>query len=256
MTTSLYHVSVSAESQPGLVREHNEDMLLIDTDTYRDAGTCRNFDLDVADTLIIAVADGLGGHNAGEVASADALRELGAHVAALPSVLSSDELHQDLTTWVRTEHEYLIQQGIENPENIGMATTLVATLFYRGRVYLINCGDSRLYLYNAGGLHQLSTDHSLFRITQDPQDRHVITNCIGAGDETYIDFEDITERLTQGCRLLLCSDGLTDMLSDEDIAAALCDSAEAKDLVQSAYEAGARDNVSVIVATITDMAAK
>ena len=246
----MSHISISAGSQTGLVRDHNEDILLIDTETYCDTYASREFDIDIANILVIAVADGLGGHNAGEVASEDAARELGAHIAALPAVLSSDELEANLEQWVKDEHAYLVQQGLDNPQQSGMATTLVAALFYRGRTYLINCGDSRLYLYDTNGLQQLSSDHSLYNITHNTHDSHIITNCIGAGDDTFIDFEDITERLTPGCRLLLCSDGLTDMLTNDKIAEILAKRPNANALIEAAYEAGAHDNVSVIIAQL------
>ncbi len=244
----MTHITITAGSLPGLVRDHNEDMFLIDTDTYRNIYAKREFDIDIGDTLVMAVADGLGGHNAGEVASADAAHEFGAHIAALPSVFSPDELRADLEQWVRDEHAYLMGQGIENPEQQGMATTLVAALVYRGRTYLINCGDSRLYLYDADGLHQLSTDHSLYNVTHDPMDSHVVTNCIGAGAEPYIDFEDITDRLTEGCCLMLCSDGLSDMLTDDEMTRLLSDSDEAIHLINATYETAARDNVTAVVA--------
>lgn len=248
----MIHLDISAASQPGLKREHNEDMILIDTETYRDTYTQRSFDIDAATPLIIAVADGLGGHNAGEVASEDAARELGAHVAALPMTLSAEELQDDLEQWFLSEHDYLKQEGIIHPEQYGMATTLAAILFYRDHIYLINCGDSRVYIYD-GDIRQLSNDHSLYVLTHDPQDAHVITNCLGSGANVFIDFTDITEQIAnakQCATLLLCSDGLTDMLTDSEIAATLAVANTAQALIEATYAAGARDNVSVIIATL------
>lgn len=286
----MTRIDISAASQPGLVRDHNEDMLLIDTDTYRDTYTQRSFDIDETTHLILAVADGLGGHNAGEVASEDAARELGAHVATLPATLSPDELRTDLEEWFLAEHDYLLREGKADPSKRGMATTIAAVLFYRSHTYLINCGDSRVYLFDTNGLRQLSSDHSLYAVTHSLADAHIITNCLGAGDPPYIDFTDITDLLSPSPAdpspavsvsavapsdpspavsvpsgfpardsfppsptLLLCSDGLSDMLTDSEIEVILSENpvtSAAQLLVEATYKAGARDNVSLILATL------
>ena len=246
----MIHLHVSAGSQMGCVRDHNEDMILIDTETYRDAYTTRTFNLGEEQPCIVAVCDGLGGHAAGEIASQDAAQELGNHVATLSHILSPGELHADLESWSQEEHLYLLQQGLEHPEQRGMGTTLVAVLVYRNRFYLINCGDSRCYLSSADMLRQLSTDHSLFNISNDLKDRHTLTNCLGASADSYIDFTDITPCITSGSRLLLCSDGLSDMCPDSLLQQLLSQRADAPTLIASAYEAGGLDNVSAIIVDV------
>mgnify|MGYP002623245940 CR=1 FL=1 len=249
----MKHLSISLSSQKGLVRPHNEDMLLVCTETYRDAEAQREVDITETSSVIMAVADGMGGHNAGEVASEDAARELGNHISVMSRVLSQRELREELEQWIQDEHTYLTEQGEENPAQQGMGTTLVAVLCYRERFYAINCGDSRLYLMHDGSLRQLSRDHSLYAVTHRESDRHIITNCLGGGgDESFIDYDDITDELQPGDRLLLCSDGLTDMVSDEDLEQLLADpQTMAADFINAAYQAGGEDNVSVIVITAT-----
>ncbi|MBO4906127.1 MAG: serine/threonine-protein phosphatase [Bacteroidaceae bacterium] len=247
----MIHLSISLSSQPGCVRDHNEDMLLVCTETYRDTETIREIDIDDTDAVVFAVADGLGGHNAGEVASADATNELGSHVAALPRVLTPQELRENMEQWLQDEHAYFIEQGIANPEQQGMGTTLVGVLCYRNAFYAFNCGDSRLYHFHDGTLTQLSRDHSLYALTHRDSDQHRITNCIGAGPEAYMDFANINSLIHDGDILLLCSDGLTDMLDDAMLEFMLSNDATASDLVQAAYDAGGKDNVSVIIAKIT-----
>lgn len=247
----MIHLSISLCSQPGCVRDHNEDMLLVDTDTYRDTEATREIDITPTSAVAIAVADGLGGHNAGEVASEDATTELGNHVAAMPRVLSPRELREDIDKWIQDEHRYLVEQGLSDISKLNMGTTLVAVICYREAFYAINCGDSRLYLFHDGTLTQLSHDHALFNLTHRDSDRHVITNCLGAGDESYADFDDITPQISNGDRLLLCSDGLTDMLNDYKLEKLLSNNASAPDLIKAAYAAGGADNVSAIVVTIT-----
>lgn len=243
-------LNVSISSQTGLVREHNEDMVLVCTETYRNAEAERKLSIDVTDCVAIAVADGMGGHNAGEVASEDVAHELGSHVAALSRVLDERELREDLDEWITVEHDYLVSQGAQNAQQAGMGTTLVGIVCYHEHFYCINCGDSRLYHYHDGHLRQVTNDHSLYSLTHRENDRHIITNCIGAGNEAYLDFSDITNDIAQGDRLLLCSDGLTDMVSDEELEALLSENANAADLVKAAYDAGGDDNVSVVVITI------
>ena len=243
-------LSISLSSQTGLVRDHNEDMVLVCTETYRDTEAERQLSIDVTDSVVIAVADGMGGHNAGEVASEDVATELGSHIAALPRVLDEDELRDNLDEWISDEHAYLVCQGAENAQQAGMGTTLVGVICYHEHFYAINCGDSRLYLFHDGKLTQLSNDHSLYNLTHRESDRHIVTNCIGAGNEAYLDFFDITEEIAQGDKLILCSDGLTDMVSDTELQALLTQNATAPDLVKAAYDAGGEDNVSVIVITI------
>jgi protein phosphatase len=112
----------------------------------------------------------------------------------------------------------------------------------------MNCGDSRIYRFRDGQLTQLSTDHSLSNIMGRDCRSGVITNCIGGGCKTsYIDMVQITSSIASSDVYLLCSDGLSDMLSNDEIERLLAEGADATSLCNAAEEAGGLDNVSVVV---------
>ena len=115
----------------------------------------------------------------------------------------------------------------------------------------MNCGDSRIYSFYDGKLAQLSTDHSLSTLVGDTTHSNVITNCIGGGcKNSFIDIVQCSADVRPGVSFLLCSDGLTDMLSLSDIAEMLAAGKSANDLCKEAEKAGGFDNVSAIIATI------
>lgn len=242
----MQKITISASSLTGLVREHNEDALLVCRQVVRDAELNTSAFLSPEDRYVVAVCDGLGGQNAGEVASMDAAMQLAHRVATLRPGLPFERVQQLLHEWIKEEHAYLMALGEEDPSMSAMGTTLVGLLFYEGHVCWMNCGDSRIYRMRDGILRQLSTDHSLYRLTHQESDLHIITNCLGGGaDEAFLDVADITGEVHEGDLFLLCSDGLTDMLTDEEIEQVLAATPEASALTQAAVEHGGRDNVSV-----------
>ncbi len=231
-------VSCGYASDVGLRREHNEDSL-------------------IAANPIFAVADGMGGHEAGEVASSICIRTLGESRIAghtLPE-LDPDELQELL---VHSDEQIRADTG-------GRAgTTLSGTVLVQeaGVPYwlVFNVGDSRTYRFSRGGLEQITIDHSEVqelvdygRITAEealthPR-RHVVTRALGTGTDIDADFWLIPA--TAGDRLLVCSDGLINEVGDEqifDLLVSIAHPQEATDaLVQAALRAGGRDNISVIV---------
>ena len=207
----MLHLNISASSQTGLVREHNEDAVLVSHEIVRDMNLNTSAFLAPDGKYIVAVCDGMGGCNAGEVASKDAAEQLGRRVESLPAGLTMEGLRHLMDEWIQDEHAYLLYSGTEDPETEGMGTTLVGMLYYEGHVCWLNCGDSRLYRLRRGILRQVSTDHSLIRMTHNSSDAHVIVNCLGAGaDDVFLDFVDVTKEVKAGDIFLLCSDGLTD----------------------------------------------
>lgn len=247
----MQKITISASSLTGLVREHNEDALLVCRQVVRDSELNTSAFLSPEDRYVVAVCDGLGGQNAGEVASMDAAMQLAHRVATLRPGQPFARVQQLLHEWIKEEHAYLMALGEEDPSMSGMGTTLVGLLFYEGHVCWMNCGDSRLYRFREGILRQLSSDHSLYSITHREEDLHVITNCLGGGaDEAFLDVTDITGEVHEGDLFLLCSDGLTDMLTDEEIEQVLAATPEANALTQAAVEHGGRDNVSVCLLRI------
>ena len=243
MTSSRGRLQVryAVRSHTGLLRTSNEDSAY-------------------AGPRLLAVADGMGGHAAGEVASAVA-------IAAL-APLDEDVPGQDLLAALRDRagraNQQLRLMTDRDPELAGMGTTLVALLFDRGRLGLLHVGDSRCYLLREQQLIQITHDHTLVqalvdegRITEEAAHSHpqrsVITNVLdGRPGDIHPDLS--VREVRAGDRYLLCSDGLTGPVSSLDTlrdALLLPDRQEACDrLVQLALRGGGPDNVTVVVADV------
>jgi len=203
------------------------------------------------DRFVIALADGMGGHNAGEVASADVLANLQFFLNDLPKGLSISEFNEVMVVWLDSVNKMINSKGHVNPSMSDMGTTLVAVLFYGAKYYWVNCGDSRLYRLRDGKLLQLSTDHSLNTLHGEKRHSNVITNCIGAGcKNSFIDMYEFTDDFLQGDTYMICSDGLNDMIHDEQIECLMQEGASANRLCEAAIEAGGYDNVSVCVFSV------
>lgn len=210
---------------------------------------------------LFVVADGMGGHQGGEVASA----------VAVDVIADSDQAPttmEALVASVRAAHEAILEHAESDPSLAGMGTTICAIARLddadqQGMLGLVNVGDSRIYRFSGGELDQVSEDHSLvgdlFRaghLTADeaaahPQ-RNIVTRALGIGHELLVDYWEVPA--VAGEQYLLCSDGLVDEIGDSQIAAAmrrLEDPTEVVDeLVRLTLEAGARDNVSVLVVRV------
>jgi serine/threonine protein phosphatase PrpC len=225
---------------------------------------------------LYAVCDGMGGHNAGEVASRMAVETLAAFVErsgvekeitwpwGLDANLSFDA--NRLKTAIRLANAQVFQSADSNEELTGMGTTVVAALVSGSTMTLGSAGDSRCYLVRDGKLQQLTQDDSWVSaalgegiLNSDDVERHplrnVITKAVGARDS--IDIEIIEQTLQAGDVALLCSDGRHGMLGDEEIARILVSSSGTLEevtasLVDAANEAGGRDNVSVVLLRYSD----
>jgi protein phosphatase len=219
----------------GLVRDHNEDSV-----APRDMGM-------ETGPFVVGVADGMGGHRHGEVASAIALE-------------TALEAGGDVTSRVRAANRAVVEAGIEDPEMQGMGTTLTLAAFDGDAVEVGHVGDSRAYLLRDGRLEQLTTDHSLVAemvargdITADEAAVHpyrsVITRAIGLQAE--VDVDRSSHRIEAGDRVLLCSDGLTGMVPEDLIRDILVAESHPNEsvwsLIEAANEAGGVDNISVVV---------
>ncbi len=228
-------------SHIGQVRSRNED------NAYIPAG---------GGPLFIAVADGMGGHNAGEKASAIAVETLASSLASgapLPA--------KALVGAIREANAVIFANSKSDPACRGMGTTLTAAIFENNTLYVANVGDSRAYMLSGGALKQLTVDHSLVeelvlsgQLTRaqaevSPQ-RNIITRALGTSSTVNVDiFEAAWD---DGDILLLCTDGLTTHISDADIRAVLQSGgllqARAEALVSLANEHGGRDNITVALA--------
>jgi len=248
-------IEMATCTDPGRVRSHNEDSVLV------------NLPCGLA-----VLADGMGGYNAGEVASSMATSVLGSAVESAFKVRAPHEVNASGITWA---HEVLVEvigrantaihhAAQANPKYAGMGTTLVMVQFFDNRLAVAHVGDSRLYRLRGETLTGMTRDHSLLQeqidsgmITPEQarysMNKNLVTRALGV--ETTVDTEVNEYEVLPGDIYLLCSDGLNDMVEDDEIALTmsvlsanmpLC----ATHLVQKANDNGGRDNVSVILAKI------
>lgn len=233
--------SWATSTHPGLVRDSNEDSVLPETDG-RDGGP-----------VLVAVADGMGGHAAGEVASRLAIETVAASDAPLDERIA--------------EANHAVMEAAElRPDQQGMGTTLTVGDFQPdGTLRVGHVGDSRLYLYRGDNLLQVTRDHSLVaeyiaagalspeEAAHHPQ-RNVITRALGIDWEIAVDSHTVNLRV--GDRVLLCSDGLTNMVPDADIARILgeqpASQAAGWALIEAANKAGGEDNITVAIVDVVE----
>jgi serine/threonine protein phosphatase PrpC len=203
---------------------------------------------------LFAVADGMGGHQGGEVASSLALETLGRLNAGQDGALRA------LVDEIRRANRDVLEKGGADPALQGMGTTLTVLLTEGEKAHVAHVGDSRAYLLRDGNLQQLTEDHTLVqrmvregRLTPDEADHHpqrsILTRALGVDEEIPVD--ELTLPIHSGDRLLLCTDGLTGMIGEkriQDILEAQRDPQAASDqLVDEANRAGGDDNITVIV---------
>ena len=242
---------ISAASDPGCVRSNNEDMILVRDEFIRNSSIKTN--ADVGNTaMLLAVSDGMGGHAAGELASEFTLQRINAIVGNLPDNGDNSSLQGFLNDQIHLIHQSLNRLGIDNPELRGLGCTFTGLLVHQHRLYSIHIGDSRLYRVRLGVMAQLTKDHSLRNMLNDPSiPANKIANSFGGGAANlFFDFEELTDRLLANDRLLLCSDGLNGELTDDEMEEAIVQGAEAPELIEMARVKGGRDNISAIIITI------
>ena len=241
-------IVLTAVSRVGCVRSNNEDMILAYDAFVRSEAYKTELQTETIDRFVIALADGMGGHNAGEIASADVLSNLQYYISDLPRNLTSGEFNECMVEWLESVHKTIESKGHVNPEMADMGTTLVGVVYYNSKYYWMNCGDSRLYRFRDGVLRQISIDHSLNTLKGEKRHSNIITNCIGGGStHSYLDMYDFTNDFLPGDAYILCSDGLSDMVSDANIERMMAHDATANELCEAAISAGGYDNVSVCI---------
>ena len=247
----MSRIVITAASRVGCVRNNNEDMVFAYDKFVRSEAYQTEFMTENVDRFVIALADGMGGHLAGEVASADTLENLRFFVSDMPKGLSVSEVNKAMEVWLESIHKIITSKGHADPSMEGMGTTLVAVIYYEGKYFWINCGDSRLYRLRDGKLAQLTTDHSLNTLRGEKRHSNIITNCIGAGcKHTYMDMVEFTDHFRHGDVYMVCSDGLSDMVSDDVIEQMMINGVSANRLCEAAIEKGGFDNVSVCVFSV------
>lgn len=244
-------LSISAASYIGCVRHNNEDMVLVGDKFIRNNSYWTMIDTADSDRYLMALADGMGGHSSGEVASSEVLHNLQYYFSDLPATLDVENFNEAIFEWLESINNVIDSKGRFEQRLNGMGTTLVAFAHYNNDFYWMNCGDSRLYRLHGTALRQLTTDHSLSNLMGSETHSNVITNCIGGGCKTsFIDMVQCTSDVSEGDIILLCSDGLTDMLTNMELLSLLENGADASKLCKAAEMAGGYDNVSAIVVKI------
>lgn len=234
-------MTYKAISDIGCVRKNNEDMAYVDSRFIRD-GAIKGIADFSKEVIAFAIADGMGGYEGGEVASEIVCRSFHAFIDKLKTT-DTPQLLAELKKWAIDANRLVNESAALRPELSEMGTTFVALLFARKKMWLINIGDSRCYRMRGGILKQLSTDHSeINRTGNSDTPSNLIYNYMGNRPEDF--FSDVTEYIPlAGDTYLLCSDGLSDMMADEEIEK---NANAVEQLVNLAKEAGGNDNISII----------
>lgn len=210
---------------------------------------------------ILVVADGMGGHRAGEVASEQAVN------AVLQSIKENDNTDKIslIETAISVANDKVLDMSTRDEKFKGMGTTLVVATLEDGILYVANVGDSRLYLIDDDDIKQITRDHSLVQemvsigeLDKDSARNHssknVITRAIGVEKKIMADFFEV--EVSEKTKILLCSDGLTNMVEDSEINRIICENKGAelevivKKLIDEANENGGLDNIAVVLAEV------
>jgi serine/threonine protein phosphatase PrpC len=238
-------------TDPGLARENNEDSVALDEVTH-----------------LAVLADGMGGYNAGEIASGMATTfiksELGRWLSQAGRHANGREVRRAMEICVENANRSIFNSANSNPHYSGMGTTLVLGVFQEGRLMLGHIGDSRCYRLRAGELAQITKDHSLLQEQMDAglitreqaaisTNKNLVTRALGVEDTVLLEVNE--HKVEEGDIYMMCSDGLSDMVDDEALAKILSGNAapeqKAGQLIDAANANGGRDNISVLLAQVS-----
>lgn len=239
---------ICTHTDQGLARDNNEDAVSFD-----------------AASRLCILADGMGGYNAGEIASGMAVAfiksEMGRWLSQVGKHANGNEVRRALEICVGNANHSIFNAANANPPYAGMGTTLVVGVFQQDRLILGHIGDSRCYRWRGGELIQITKDHSLLQEQLDaglitPEQaltsahKNLVTRALGVEDTVLLEVHE--HRVESGDLYLLCSDGLSDMVSDTVIAGIVAGvevlGQKARQLIAAANEGGGRDNISVLLA--------
>jgi len=246
---AIQAIDIAIRSHVGLVRSRNQDHTHADSDLG-----------------LVVLADGMGGHRGGEVASRIAVEAVIA--ALLPA--QREDVADDMESLMRVgeaaefANRALLEKSLERPELKGMGTTVVLAIFREGRIFYAHVGDSRLYRVRYGRMRRLTRDHSLIQQVIDDgvfMNRHhareggvrdnILTRSLGMEPQMEVDVGDAV--LEAGDTYLFCSDGLHNLVPDSIISRILRDprgdlEEQAQTLTDAALDAGGNDNISIVLA--------
>lgn len=258
--SAQYYLEVAADTDPGCVRKNNEDSFMVDEDLG-----------------LFIVADGMGGHNSGEVAAGLATSEIrnlarqlmagGKTVVPAGGDPGQTARERQLVYCVQSVNSLIYEKGRIFPKDAGMGTTVVAALADPKFLTVAHVGDSRLYLFRKGRFEQLTEDHSLVgdqvrRGLITPEEaaksnlQNILTRAVGAEADVKVDVSE--HPLLPGDVVIIVSDGLTKELSDDEIAAVISQDGAPKTvvarLIEKARGAGGHDNITVVAARVSPKA--
>lgn len=244
-------------------------MIILDTAGLSDVGLRRLNNEDafviMPEHLVVAVADGMGGASAGEVASSifvTVVREC----FAVSAVASEEDAYQLVQQVFSVANNRMVEHVIRNPHDSGMGCTAELLTFAGGRYIIGHVGDSRIYLFRNGVLRQLTKDHSLVQmqvdggmITAEAARVHPRKNIVlrAVGIENDISLDILRGNLLPNDLFILCSDGLTDMIEDTELVTILLAPVtlvqKVEQLVESAKKAGGKDNITVVLSLVMNI---
>lgn len=250
---SMSSLQMMGKTDSGMVRDHNEDCFLV-----------------LPDSGIAILADGMGGHLAGEVASAMAIDKVTHYVldafkkapkAKAASAPGSSYESATLVEAIKVANAAIHEASMSRPEQAGMGTTIVAAVFHDNTLSVAHVGDSRLYRFRHGTLSLITEDHSMVQEllrrglmtpeeARTSQNRNLVTRALGIDPLVEVDVSE--QQCEDGDIYLLCSDGLNDVLTDEEIAAVLAQHSDnldfaAQRLIADVNARGGPDNVSIVL---------
>ena len=238
-----------AVSHVGAVRTNNEDMAYVFGAKIRDDASRSMVETGKDTRFAAVIADGMGGYGGGEVASEMTIDSFDRFLLSLGEGLDTLDVIMAVKQWGKEINSSIMAAAATNLELNNMGTTFSGFFTYDNRVFLLNAGDSRVYRFRDGNLYQLSTDHSeRQRLNDSTLPSNLIYNALGIPD-AFIDVTEFDTKwpMVDGDIYLVCSDGLSDMISDDEISAILENHGNANALVEAAIEAGGRDNCTVIL---------
>ncbi len=235
-------------SDIGRVRDSNQDAFLVDIESG-----------------LFIVADGMGGHAAGEVASAETVKAIKEGFGdPPPEGCAPEEIERRMVGLVKNANRRVLDMGESRPECNGMGTTVTAMVIHGRRAFLAQVGDSRAYLLRGGGIEQVTEDHSwvneqvkLGFLRPEEAETHYLKNIVtrSVGHHQAVEVDTFVVELRPGDRLLLCSDGLSNMVTD-DMILSLIDGSPPREatekLIDRANSRGGMDNITAVVVMAGD----
>lgn len=237
-------------TDPGKIRDHNEDSVTVIKNSSGE--------------ILLAVADGMGGHRGGEIASSIAISHIGKRFMDISSLGNKEDAINWIKDVVSEANVQIYKYTKENPESVGMGTTLVLAVLTNQFLLFGNIGDSSGYVFKNEKIHKITTDHTLVNLlvksgelteeeAKDHPRKNVLMRALGATTKVEMDIFDV-ERDVDG--VMLCSDGLTNMLDDEQISKVLCEKTSVEEkltkLIIKSNNRGGTDNISVAYLSIKD----